>query len=136
MLKLIAIAIASIALSLSQSAMCEETKTEKTTDKQKSWIVARIKEHVKVIALRNGKAHFETDGFFLSGNPQMEKTFDKGKGEEFCGQPDHHSSLTLCVKDISKEKGVTITYVSRFNHSSFGKALITEDEGELTLSWR
>ncbi len=126
----------SILLIFSPSAMSQNTKVEQTTDKQKVWIIDKMKEHVKVISLRNGKAHFESDGFFHSGDADMAKTFDKATGEAFSSGADHHSSLMLKVTNISKEKGVTISYLSKFNHKSFGKDLITEDRGEFTLPWK
>ncbi len=119
-----------------QIAMCADSNIQQTTDKQKTWIIDRVKEHVKTLAIRNGKAHFETDGFFHSGGSEMANSFDKGEGEEFSTAADHHSSIKLKVKEISKEKGVTIEYISRFDHRSFGKSLITEDRGEITLPWK
>lgn len=128
--------LCSLQVNCGRPAMCADSNLEQTTDKQRAWLVDRMKEHVKVIALRNGKVHFESDGFFHSGASDMAKTFDKGKGEEFSTAADHHSSIKLKIKEFSKEKGVTIEYLSRFDHRSFGKNMTTEDRGEFTLPWK
>lgn len=52
-------------------------------------------------------------------------------GERF-SSPDKHSSRVFTVKEITKNT-ITLSYESISNYSDFGKNLITQDSGEITL---
>ena len=56
-----------------------------------------------------------------------------GLGEKFF-QPDDHGTITFVLKEVNSS-GVVIGYEEKFNHRSFGRNLITIDEGEVKVAY-
>ncbi len=90
---------------------------------------------VEVSPAGNGKVHF-VSSFHTSESapPGRPGEFDLGIGGNFYHQ-DEHGLLTFVVEEI-KQTGVVLRYESTFDHRSFGKDLVTRDEGEIEVPYR
>lgn len=111
-------------------------RTEETRDRQSAWLRDRFAECL--LSLVPDGAHRVR---YRAGSCNA-LGFDPGEGGEgalFRGDvfnlADHHLVLTWRVDDVS-EAGLGVSYEWRFDHSSFGKALITIDRGRVQLPFR
>jgi hypothetical protein len=112
-------------------------KVERTVGKNKSGTEAYLRAHILELYPVNGKASFVTDGELGIDDKGKgwSKEFVLVAGEQFQAQPDHHASSTFEIKAVNST-GVALKYSSKFNHLSFGKNLITIDEGEIELPFK
>jgi hypothetical protein len=112
-------------------------KVERSVGRDKSRTENYLKAHVLVLYAASGKALFVTDGklgVYDSGH-NWRNEFTLATGERFQAQPDHHASSNFEIKDVNPS-GVVLKYSNRFDHGSFGKDLITIDEGEIQLTFK
>ncbi len=117
---------------------CEKRVPEikHTVGQQKEWVIEYINKSMSEISLtQSGKVHFVRTNF----NPKFKmpehlKEFDLSAGETF-SHPDDHGGTTFLVKEIRKS-GVILEYKSTFDHRSFGKKVITIDEGQIDVSYK
>jgi hypothetical protein len=115
-------------------------KVERTTNQQKDWFEPFFRKAAISLSIDSTGAHFRTRRDarkFCLGAPrepmgefQFEFTLSK-PGEVFYS-PDHHGMMIFTVKRITAD-AIVIGYESSFDHRSFGKNLVTKDEGEFTL---
>ena len=113
-----------------------QPKIENTQNQQVQFWQEQFDKHTKRVAVYEDKIVLETDGFFLIESDMM------GKAKDFLWsksvklfKPDDHSQNEFWIQEI-QEEGVVIKYKSQFDHRSFGKNLITIDEGTLKLKWK
>ena len=112
-------------------------KVERTAGRDKSRTENYLKAHVLLMYPVSGRTLFVTDGklgVYDSGH-NWRKEFTLATGEGFQAQPDHHASSHFDIKDVNR-LGVVLKYSNRFDHGSFGKGLITIDEGEIKLTFK
>jgi len=110
------------------------TETKQTQGEQANWLIKSLSTHlleIKESKENKGKARIASDGQYTKG-PNRENKFTLAPGESFQGPPDHHSSSTLTMVTIDS-KGLKVNYEMRFDHRSFGKDLITVDNGNIVL---
>jgi hypothetical protein len=112
-------------------------KTESSTGKNKSGFETFLTAHLLTILPNSGKVSFVSDGSLgvRDNAGAWQKEFTLGNGGKFMAQPDHHASSLFEVANI-KPSSVELKYVSTFDHRSFGKNLITTDEGEIEISFK
>lgn len=104
------------------------TETKNAVGEKKEEMVSFLRSHLISVAKHSGKVHFVTDGKI------WQKEIDLSKGEKLVSPPDHHASFFYEVKEI-KKNSVVLKYETRFDHRSFGKDLITHDEGEFEITY-
>lgn len=113
------------------------TETKQTQGEHANWLVKSLTAHLQEIREikeskeNKAKAQITSDGQYTKG-PNRETKFVLAPGESFQGTPDHHSSSTLTMVTIDS-KGLKLNYEMRFDHRSFGKDLITVDNGNIVL---
>ena len=109
-------------------------EAEKTTNNDKSRIEEYLGAHLVRVVPEGQRVKFETDGEIGIGarDQSWSSNFSLSLGEAFKSQPDHHSSSTFQVKEIGAT-GIVLRYQTTFDHSSFGKNLLTKDEGDVEI---
>lgn len=116
------------------------TETKQTQGEQANWLIKSLSTHLLEIKEskehrdnrdNKGKAQIVSDGKYTKG-AKRETKFVLAPGESFQGPPDHHSSSTLTMVTIDS-KELKLNYEMRFDHRSFGKDLITVDNGNIVL---
>ncbi len=113
------------------------TETKQTQGEQANWLIKSLSTHLLEIKEskdnidNKGRAQIVSDGQYTKG-PNRETKFVLAPGESFQGPPDHHASSTLTMVTIDS-KGLKMNYEMRFDHRSFGKDLITVDNGNIVL---
>jgi hypothetical protein len=112
-------------------------KTENSAGKNKSGFEDFLSAHLVAVVPIPGKVSFVSDGGLgvRDNVGAWQKEFTLGAGEKFMSQPDHHASSSFEVVNI-KPRGVDLKYVSKFDHRSFGKNLVTTDEGTIEIPFR
>ncbi len=113
------------------------TETKQTQGEQANWLIKSLSTHLlEIKESKDNKDNREralivSDGQYTKG-PNRETKFVLAPGESFQGPPDHHSSSTLSMVTIDS-KSLKLNYEMRFDHRSFGKDLITVDNGNIVL---
>lgn len=110
------------------------TETKQTQGEQANWLIKSLSTHlleIKENKENREKAQIVSDGKYTKG-ANRETKFVLAPGESFQGPPDHHSSSTLTMVTIDS-KELKLNYEMRFDHRSFGKDLITVDNGNIVL---
>ncbi len=110
------------------------TETKQTQGEQANWLIKSLTTHlleIKENKENREKAQIVSDGQYTKG-ANRETKFVLAPRESFQGPPDHHSSSTLTMVTIDS-KGLKLNYEMRFDHRSFGKDLITVDNGNIVL---
>lgn len=110
------------------------TETKQTQGEQANWLIKSLSTHlleIKESKENIEKAQIVSDGKYTKG-ANRETKFVLAPGESFQGPPDHHSSSTLTMVTIDSN-GLKLNYEMRFDHRSFGKDLITVDNGNIVL---
>ena len=121
----------------------EADKVERTTNRSNDWLVGFFKGSVLSLSIDENGAHFQTrrDGAkFRLGDPKKRDEMDGGwkfqftlaKAGEVFYSPDKHGMRIFTVKRITDDS-LLLEYLTRFDHRSFGKELITEDTGQIEL---
>jgi hypothetical protein len=111
-----------------------EPTVERSVGKTQTAIASYLSAHL--VEMRNGSAQVSvvTDGklgIFAEGEKWTNK-FILRKGDRFQTQSDHHAYFFFEIERLNPAS-VSIRYSSTFDHRSFGKNLITIDEGEVEL---
>ena len=116
---------------------CNSPHVERTSDKNKEGITTSLNSHFISVVPDSGKVRFISDGSLGIGSwgDSWQSDFSLGTGEKFRARPDHHASSSYEVRDINKN-GVVLKYQTRFDHRSFGKNLISSDEGEVVIPYK
>ena len=116
---------------------CQSPRVEKTIGKNKTGMETYLNAHLLTLSPSSNKVAFSSDGELGVRDEAgaWQKDFILGKGEKFMAQPDHHASSSFEVENI-KPDSVMVRYLSQFNHTSFGKNLITADEGEIEIQFK
>ena len=110
---------------------------EKTVGKNQIGMEDYLNAHFITVVPDSGKVRFMTDGSLGIGNwgNSWQSEFSLGVGEKFQARPDHHLSSSFEVRGIGM-KGVVLKYQTKFDQRSFGKNLISIDEGEIEISYK
>lgn len=127
----------SLAIVLSSCHNSAAPAVKNTVAKNQIGMEEYLNAHLITVLPDSGKVRFMTDGSLGIGNwgDSWQSEFALGVGEKFQTQPDHHSSSSFEVRGISV-KGIVVKYQTKFDHQSFGKDLITIDEGEIEISYK
>lgn len=123
-----------------------ETPTEKTQNKEKAWVENFLNEQLielstykpdshKAVVFVRSKGRLQKEVYFGEPGIRSSSPIFVLYDNEPCMVPDHHGRLLFQVSKI-KEESVVFHYTSSFNHNSFGKNLITTDEGEVEIKLR
>lgn len=113
-----------------------EPRVERTTGKNGEATRAFLDRHFTAVRRDGQNVRFVGDDWFGVGASRARTgEFVVPVGGTFQGRRDHHASSRYRV-DAVDDAGVTVWYESSFNHSSFGKNLITVDSGTVKLPWR
>ncbi len=115
-----------------------------TTNQAQDWMLKFFQRAGSTLSIDNTGAHFQMAhngrGFCL-GDPDDPTTlqhmtfvsqFTLSKPGEIFWSPDHHGSAIFTVKQIAPE-GLVLSYRTEFDSRSFGKNVISIDEGEIKL---
>jgi len=125
---------ASVALTLTLAACGGGQRTQKTKDVHRAANEAFLKAHVVSLIPEGKGVAICSDGQLglTDGDGAWQREFHLEKGDRFRSQADQHASSIFEVKEIKPDM-IVVTYQSRFDHSSFGKNLVTVDEGEVGI---
>ena len=84
-----------------------------------------------------GKVRVVSDGHFRIQIALGETSaiFFLNPGDVFYGPPDHHQTESFRLKEILRD-GAMMTYESKLDHRSFGKNLLTIDQGAFKVNWK
>jgi len=102
---------------------------ETTVNKERDWHVQFLKSRLVAVMPESHKVVL-TGTIFQSPDLQ---THVVNAGFQFAF-PDDHGTKTYTITRI-KGDGIVVGYKSTFDHRSFGRNLVTSDEGELELQW-
>lgn len=117
-----------LVISFGCDASVDEVQTENRNLTQSKEFFMKHVVSVKVYDAINIK--IKTDGKIVDLDGETEFLLHSGM---VCKtNPDRHSSLTYKMLGLSQGK-VFFEYMSRFDHSSFGKSLITIDRGRIEV---
>ncbi len=110
---------------------------ERTAGKNKAGMEQYLNAHLLAVAPDSSKVTFITDGRLGIGDwgKSWQREFALETGGKFQGAPDHHSSSSFEVQTIGA-RSVLIKYQTKFDHRSFGKNLISIDEGEVAIAYK
>jgi hypothetical protein len=103
---------------------------DSTINLNDKWIAQHLGEFLNEVSLRkDAKIHFSAKALFTSklATPENPREFDLAIGDSFF-EPDHHGSTSFTVKEI-RPSSVVLSYQVTFDHRSFGKNLISRDDG-------
>lgn len=111
-------------------------KVERTVDQNRAWTEHYLNKHILAVSFSSGRVAFVTDGEvgIFDKDTHWQKEFTLINGQSFQSQPDHHASSIFELKEV-KPKGVVLKYSNKFNNVSFGKNLISIDEGEIEVPY-
>jgi hypothetical protein len=112
-------------------------KTERSSGQQKNGIENFLTVHLVTIQPISEKVSFVSDGRLgvRDSGGNWHKEFALSHGEQFFLDMDEHDWSSFEVVNI-KPNSVELKYVSKFDHRSFGRNLITTDEGKIELPFR
>lgn len=110
---------------------------ERTVGKNKAGMEQYLNAHFLAVTPDAGKVRFITDGRLGIGDwgKSWQREFALETGGKFQAAPDHHSSSSFEVQTIGAQS-VLIKYQTKFDHRSFGKNLISQDEGEVEIAYQ
>lgn len=116
---------------------CNGSQVEKTQGKHKAEIQIFLDAHLTLIKPDINSVFFGSDGVVGIQDVKgvWQKEFVLKQGDTFLTQPDEHASSTFEVAQI-KPESVVLKYTSTFDHSSFGKKVISIDEGEIEIQYK
>ena len=106
-----------------------ELRTEVTIDKNPQWHVHFLKARLSAVQ-REGNQVRLTGSIYGSPEP-LTRVVSTGFQFDF---PDDHGTSSYTIARIEAD-GVVIDYESTFDHTSFGRRLITRDTGSIKLTW-
>lgn len=111
-----------------------DTPVQKTTDKYKAQLQNYLQTHLKFSKTEVDRVSIITDGEvgMYDNSKNWRKEFEIKKGDKFFASADHHSSTSFEITAISSQS-FTVRYLTEFNHKSFGKNLISIDQGEVII---
>lgn len=115
-------------------AACGGQAEEKTKGAQRAENEAFLRAHVVSLIPQSDGVALCSDGQLglTDGDGAWQREFHLGKGDRFRSQADEHASSIFEVTEIKPDM-IVVKYMSRFDHASFGKNLVTVDEGEVAV---
>ena len=145
-MKLIIINFLFMFLFIKPFAVCDsETvkKKEFTENKEKTWHENQLNQNLTKIKYGKDSIHFISNGRFgvliedtnNVGQKHWVSDFYLKRKQSFYNQPDHHATVAYELLDFN-ENNLSLKYTSSFDHSSFGRDLITIDTGIIKLNYK
>ena len=138
----IALLICSFTFYCNYAENSNEPELQKTTNKYQESLSEFFKQACISLSIDQFGAHFSMrhDGAkFCIGDPQKAGTSTTYQFEFTISKPgdifyslEHHGIKVFTVKSIDSDR-IVLKYLSKFDHRSFSKNLLTEDLGEITL---
>jgi hypothetical protein len=89
-----------------------------------------LKMRIDSLQPKAGGVQITSSAYLLAGAQQGPVR----AGYRFDSPPDEHAHVTYTIARIDTD-GVLVEYESTFDHRSFGKNLITQDNGSFKLDW-
>lgn len=115
----------------------QPVRMEWTYSKYQSWASDYLKENILYCRRIDDSVSFRTTPR-LGSSPwgeSWQQSFTLGKEGEFITSPDHHLKVTFRIAAMDSA-GLLIKYEYRFDHRSFGKALISVDTAEIRFLYK
>jgi len=114
-----------------------DPRVERTSGANRAEMESLLNNHLISLTRNSNGVSFASDGRvgIRDSAGTWQKAFVLGQGEKFMEEPDHHMSATFEVVNV-KAGSVVLKYVSTFDRRSFGKNLITVDEGEIEIPYK
>jgi hypothetical protein len=109
---------------------------KKTRDLHKQELVVFLTKHWAIAVVDADTIQVATDGTIGAGSwgSSWQQTFSLSVSDKFQSRPDKHASFAFELIRINKN-GIILKYQATFDHRSFGKNLISIDEGELEIPY-
>jgi hypothetical protein len=114
-----------------------EPSVERSIGKNQSVITSYLNAHIVDLRKTSAKVAVLTDGKLgiYEVGEKWTTRFVLGMGDRFRTLPDHHAATYFTIQQVNATS-VLLRYSSTFDHRSFGKNLITVDEGEVEIQFK
>jgi len=114
-----------------------EPSVERSVGKNQSAITSFLNAHIVELRKTSAKVAVLSDGKLgiYEVGERWSNRFVLGMGDRFRTQPDHHVATFFTIQQVNAAS-VLLRYSNTFDYRSFGKNLITVDEGEVEIQFK